>query len=84
LPALVKLAFAALHKFTASQSLTAMKLLFLKKKKQKDFYPFGLGGCRPGRSTDRSSLVLSFKKKQLFLSLRHAECARKIHNTLQS
>jgi len=45
------------------------RLLFLEKKKQKDFSPFSGGGRRPGTPndellTEKSSLVLSFKKEQ--------------------
>jgi hypothetical protein len=46
-------------------------LLFLKKKKQKDFYPFGSaqGVCRSVRSLDRQEFFASFlQKRRLFLA----------------
>jgi hypothetical protein len=46
----------------------AEELLFLKKKKQKDFYPVSPSGqCRRHCPTDGSFLVLFFKKEQTFL-----------------
>jgi hypothetical protein len=38
-------------------------LLFLKKKKQKDFYPLGAQGLTSARQTDKNFLLLFFKKE---------------------
>jgi putative ABC transport system ATP-binding protein len=51
---------------------------FLKKKRQKDFYPLGLIGCKIPRPIDKSSLVISFKKEHYFF-LRKARAADAAH-----
>jgi len=46
-------------------------LLFLKKKKQKDFYLFGVTACvgrLPSTQMDKSFLLLFFSKKKSFFS----------------